>query len=85
MTRIEIEVERLVLRGVPAGLAEGIGPLVAERLSELATADRRGDEPPRWADPARGARAATDRESLAAQVARETWASTRDHLRAEAP
>lgn len=81
MTRIDIDIERLVLRGVPAELAEGIGPLVAERLSQLATADRRGDDPPRWAAAPRRARPATDLETLAAQVARDTWASTRAQIR----
>jgi hypothetical protein len=81
MTRIDIDIERLVLRGVPAEFAEGIGPVVAERLSELATADRRGDDPPRWAAAPRRARPATDRETLAAQVARDTWASARAQIR----
>ncbi|KQP70683.1 hypothetical protein ASF40_13150 [Microbacterium sp. Leaf288] len=81
MTRIDLDIERLVLRGVPAELAEGIGSLVAERLSELATADRRGDEPPRWAAASRRVRPVTDREGLAAQVARDTWATARDRIR----
>ena len=85
MTRIDLDIECLVLRGVPAELAEGIGPLVAERLSELATADRRGDEPPRWAAAPRRARPVTDREDLAAQVARSTWATARDRIREGAP
>lgn len=80
MTRIDLDIERLVLRGVPAELAEGIGPLVAERLSELATADRRGDSPPRWAAAPRRVRPVTDREGLAAQVARDTWATARDRV-----
>lgn len=85
MTRIDIDIERLVLRGVPAELAEGIRPLIAERLSELATADRRGDEPPRWAAAPRRARPVTDREDLAAHVARSTWATARDRIREGAP
>jgi|GEM_PF-2937931 len=80
MTRIEIDIERVVLRGVPPELAEGIGPLIAQRLSELATADRRGDDPPRWAAAQRRTRPATDREGLAAQVARDTWASAREQI-----
>lgn len=81
MTRIDIDIERLVLRGVPAEFAEGIGPLVAERLSQLATADRRGEDPPRWAAAPRRARPATDREALAAQVAGDTWAAARAQIR----
>lgn len=85
MTRIDIEIERLVLRDVPAELAQGIGPLVTERLSELATADRRGDAAPRWAVAPRHPAAVTDREGLAAQVARDTWASVREHMREGMP
>lgn len=80
MTRIDIDIERLVLRGVPAELADGLGPLVEARLGELATADRRGEEPPAWAAAPRRARAVADREGLAAQVARDTWASARAYL-----
>ncbi|HET8927443.1 MAG TPA: hypothetical protein VFN24_06385 [Microbacterium sp.] len=83
MTRIDLHIDRLVLRGVPAELAEGIGPLVAERLGELATADRRGAEVPRWAAaPRRRERPATDREGLAARIARDTWACARTHVAA---
>ena len=85
MTRIDIDIERLVLRGVPAELAHDIGPLVSERLSQLATADRRGDAAPRWAAAPRHPSAVTDREGLAAQVARDTWASVREHVRGGMP
>jgi hypothetical protein len=76
VTRIEVHIDRLVLRGVPGELTEGIGPLVAQRLGELATADRRGDDAPRWAaPPLRREHMVTDREGLAAQIARDTWAA----------
>ena len=81
MTRIEVHIDRLVLRGVPGELAEGIAPLVAQRLSELATADRRGDTAPGWAT-ARSRREppAHDRETLAERVARDVWASAKPHV-----
>jgi hypothetical protein len=80
VTRIEVHIDRVVLRGVPGELAEDLGPLIAQRLSELATADRRGDEAPGSAT-ARREHPLTDREGLAAQVARETWAAARVHVR----
>ena len=80
MTRIEVHIDRVVLRGVPGELAEGLGPLIAQRLSELATADRRGDEAPGSAT-AHREHPLTDREGLAAQVARDTWAAARVQLR----
>ena len=86
MTRIDLRIERLVLRGVPAELAEGLGPLVEQRLGELATADRRGEVAPPWASALqRRERPATDREGLAAQIARDTWASSRSHVRQAVP
>ena len=81
MTRIEVHIDRLVLRGVPAELAEGLGPLVEQRLAELATADRRGDDPP--VRPARrtvNERPAGDPETLAARVARDVWASAKPYV-----
>ena len=86
MTRIDVSIERLVLRGVPAEMAEGLGPLVEQRLSELATADRRGEVAPHWAsEPMRRERPVTDREGLAAHVARDTWASSRTYVRLAVP
>ena len=81
MTRIDVQIDRLVLRGVPAELTRGIGPLVEQRLSELATADRRGDEAPGWAAPTpRRSQPVTDRDGLAAHIARDVWASARTYL-----
>jgi hypothetical protein len=81
MTRIDVQIDHLVLRGVPAELAQGIGPLVEQRLSELATADRRGDESPGWATATpRRSQPVTDRDGLAAHIARDVWASARTHI-----
>jgi hypothetical protein len=81
MTRIDVQIDHLVLRGVPAELAQGIGPLVEQRLSELATADRRGDESPGWAAATpRRSQPVTDRDGLAAHIARDVWASARAHI-----
>jgi hypothetical protein len=86
MTRIDVSIECLVLRGVPAEMADGLGPLVEQRLGELATADRRGEPAPQWASKAlRHERPVTDREGLAAQVARDTWASSRTSVRLAVP
>ncbi|WP_243073644.1 hypothetical protein [Microbacterium sp. SS28] len=83
MTRIDVHIDRLVLRGVPPELAEGLGPLVEVRLSELATADRRGDEAPAWAAPPPRRAAITDRDGLAAHIARDVWASAGGRLSGE--
>ena len=81
MTRIEVHIDRLVLRGVPAEFAEGLGPLIEQRLSELATADRRGDAAPLQPEPrTRRERPAADRETLATRVARDVWAAAKPHL-----
>ena len=81
MTRIEVHIDRLVLRGVPAELAEGLGPLVEQRLAELATADRRGEDAPLQPAPrTRNERPAHDRETLAARIARDVWASAKPHV-----
>jgi hypothetical protein len=86
MTRFDLHIDHLVLRGVPAELAEGIGPLVEQRLSELATADRRGDEAPGWVAAApRRSQPVTDRDGFAAQIARDVWASARPHIPGEMP
>lgn len=82
MTRIDLQIDHLVLRGVPAEVAEGIGPLVEERLSELATADRRGATTPGWAVATpRRALPVSDRDDLAAHIARDVWASARAQIR----
>ena len=84
MTRIEVHIDRLVLRGVPGELAEGIAPLVA------AAAERARDRRPprrrlRRADGAGAARAPrTDREALAERVARDVWASASRTCRGDA-
>ena len=76
MTRIEVHIDRLVLRGVPAELTEGLAPLVELRLAELATADRRGQPPP-GTTPARRREAAVDTAGLAARIARDIWSAAR--------
>jgi hypothetical protein len=83
MTRLEIHVERLVLRGVPEEFAAGLGELVERRLTELATTGRRPDEPPPTRpDPRRGTAAAggavADRDALAALVADRIWTASRE-------
>ena len=64
MTRLELEVGDLVLRGLPASYGEGFGPLVEQRIGELA----RGAE----AEPGEGPEAI-----LADRVARQVWDQVR--------
>jgi hypothetical protein len=70
MTRLEVEVGEVVLRGVPAAYGVGFGPLVEQRLADLA----RGAE----GDVA----AAGPQAALVNQVAGQVWdevrASTQD-------
>lgn len=79
MTRLEIRIERLVLRGLPAEYANGLGELVEQRLTEIAAAGRT-DEPA----PGRAGRAnrtevgVADREALAAVVADRIWSASRE-------
>jgi hypothetical protein len=79
MTRLEIRIERLVLRGVPEEYANGLRELVERRLTELATAGPSTDE----ADGAARGNAATattvaDREALAALVADRILTASRE-------
>lgn len=73
MTRLEIEIGEIVLRGVPAEYADDLGPLVEERLSLLAGG-------PVEAHPdgllTRGTPHVADRQALADLVAHEVWAQT---------
>ena len=81
MTRLEIRIERLVLRGVPEEYANGLGELVEQRLTEIATAGLHGDEPaPGRAGRANAAAAAgiADRDALAALVADRIWTASRE-------
>lgn len=75
MTRVEIEVGEIVLRGLPAecaGYADGLGPLVEQRLAALAQGH---------AAPERivGAPEVRDRAALADLVARQVWSAARPH------
>ena len=76
MTRLEIEVDELVLRGLPAayaGYADGLAPLVEQRLGRSwPGAAARG--------PARRTRRpVTDQAALADLVARQVWQAARPH------
>jgi hypothetical protein len=65
MTRFEIDVEEIVVRGLPAAqVPDDLGPLVEERLLQLA----RGEEPQGTAAGVTG---------LAALVADGVWAEVR--------
>ena len=81
MTRLEIRIERLVLRGVPEEYAKGLGELVEQRLTEIATAGLRSDEPapggPGRTNAATRAGIA-DRDDLAALVADRIWTASRE-------
>jgi hypothetical protein len=65
MTRLEVEVGEVVLRGLPASYGAGFGPLVEQRLGDLA----------------RGADGAVEdlgpEDALANQVARQIWNEVR--------
>jgi len=83
VTRIEIRIDSLVLRGVPDELAVGIGPLIEARLTELASRhpldapDAPAARPgiaPRSRD---GGERVGDRESLAQLVANRVWSESR--------
>jgi hypothetical protein len=82
MTRIEIHIDRLVLRGVPDELAVGIGPLVEARLAELASTGHPLDAPDAASARAgtggrdRGARVGS-RQALADLVANRVWSASR--------
>lgn len=82
MTRLEIEVGEIVLRDLPAeyaGYADGLGPLVEQRLAALA----QGHAVP---DRVVGAPEVSDRAALADLVARQVWSAARPHTeRAGAP
>ena len=81
MTRLEIRIERLVLRGVPEEYANGLGELVEQRLTEIATAGLHSDESaPGRAGRANAAAAAgvADRDALAALVADRIWTASRE-------
>jgi hypothetical protein len=86
MTRIEIRIDLLVLRGVPQDFATDLGRLVEQRLTELASAGHPLDEsdaaPTRTG--IRGGHARNrnghvdSRESLAALVANRVWSASRE-------
>ena len=68
MTRLELEVGDLVLRGLPASYGEGFGPLIEERLGALA----RGVEiSPGGLGP---------QAALADRVARQVWEEVRPQV-----
>jgi hypothetical protein len=70
MTRVEIHIDELVLRGLPQEYVDALPPLVERRLTELA--QRREPVVPRVA---RGPVA--DVGALADLVARQVWAEAR--------
>ncbi|MGR0319581.1 hypothetical protein [Agromyces sp. ZXT2-3] len=75
MTRLEIHVERLVLRGVPEEYAIGLGARIERRLTELIEAGPGGE--PRPDRPGR-APAAGDPDALADLVAERIRAASRE-------
>lgn len=70
MTRLEIDIDELVLRGLPAEYVHALPPLVQQRLSELA--QRREPVVPRFTG-----EPVADVGALADLVARQVWAEAR--------
>jgi hypothetical protein len=71
MTRLELRIDEIVVHGFPAAMSRGLGPLVEERLAQLAGA---GEHP---AASVGRHRPVQDQAGLAGLVADRIWSEAR--------